>query len=164
MSEEFPYRLRVLRLLTEALQEITPANGYVSDVSKSVFRGRSAYGDTDPLPMLSILEVPIPLEQFRSPVDSSQAGGPWDLIIQGFVDDDRYNPTDPAHILLADVKQRLAKERTRLNDDGAFGLRTITRINIGQGIVRPPDEISAKAYFWLGVAVVVVEDLLKPYD
>jgi hypothetical protein len=163
MMQDYPFRLRVLRLMTEALEEIIPANGYKSDLKGAVFRGRAVFDAGDPLPMLSILEVPMPLEQMRTPTDSSHGGGPWDLIIQGFVGDDRKNPTDPAHILLADVKKRLAQERTRISDGEAFGLKAVTSILIGQGIVRPPDEISAKTYFWLGVAVGVSEDLLQPY-
>lgn len=163
MSEEYPFRLRVLRAMTTALQEITPENGYSHDVSKAVFRGRAAFGETDPLPMISILEVPVPLEQLRVPADAKEAAGPWDLIIQGFLPDDRENPTDPAHILMADVKKRLVQEKMKINEGEAFGMKEVTSIVIGQGIVRPPDDVSAKAYFWLGVAVGVVEDLLNPY-
>jgi len=34
----------------------------------------------------------------------------WQLIVQGFVDDDHANPSDPAHVLAADCQKALAKE------------------------------------------------------
>lgn len=163
MSEDLPFRLRLLIAITDALREISPANGYAIDVSDAVFRGRSNFGEGDPLPMLSILETPQPPEQIRSPVDAKEAAGPWELIIQGFIEDDRYNPTDPAHMVMADVKKRLVLEKRKVNEGEAFGFSQVTSIVIGPGVVRPADEISAKAYFWLGLAVGIVEDLSDPY-
>lgn len=163
MAQDYPFRLRVLKSVTSALQQITPENGYKFDLSKSVFRGRAAFGDDDPLPMVSILEVPIPPEQTKPPLDAKDASGDWDLIIQGFLPDDFENPTDPGHMLMADVKKRLALERVKLNDGEAFGIEAITRLTIGPGTVRPPDDISAKAYFWLSFTIGVVEDQKDPY-
>jgi hypothetical protein len=174
-----PIRLEIHKRLSEALREITPGNGYVSDFSgaegtdaNKVFRGRAIYGTSDPLPMLSILEVPIPIDQRPPPGDSTYSSGGWELMIQGFAVDDRDNPTDPAHVMLADVKKRLVKERKRLNwgpaqgaSAGVLGLgKTITDVKIGPGVVRPPDEVSAKAYFWLTFELELAEDLEDPYQ
>lgn len=169
-----PLRLEVQYRICDALREITPANGYVTDMSgdnenNKVFRGRLIYGDTDPVPMLSLLDVPIPIDQLPAPSDSPDSSGKWELMIQGFAVDDRVNPTDPAHVLMADVKRRLAIERTKANwrvsEDGIFGLgRRVTGLYIGSGIVRPPDEISAKAYFWLNMVLDLTEDLDDPYS
>lgn len=171
MALSNPLRLEIHKRLTAALEEVTVANGYVSELPGKVFRGRAVYGDSDPVPMISILEVPIPIEQKPTPEDSPYGNGGWELMIQGFAVDDRENPTDPAHIMLADVKKRLAIERKKLNwgpaqgpDGGVFGLgRTITKMQIGPGVVRPPDEISAKAYFWLTFELELAEDLEDPY-
>jgi hypothetical protein len=174
-----PLRLEVHKRLSAALREITPANGYVSDFSgaegstdNKVFRGRAVFGAKDPLPMISILEVPIPIDQRPPPGDSTYSSGGWELMIQGFAVDDRENPTDPAHVMLADVKKRLAKERKKLSwgpaagpSAGVFGLgRSITNMKLGPGVVRPPDEVSAKAYFWLTIELELVEDLEDPYQ
>lgn len=175
-----PIRLEIHKRLSEALREITPANGYVMDFSgaegtenNKVFRGRAIYGDSDPLPLISILEVPIPVDQRPVPGESTYGNGSWELMIQGFAVDDRANPTDPAHIMLADVKKRLAIERKKLlirglasnPASGVLGLgRNITNMQIGPGVVRPPDESSAKAYFWLTFELELVEDLEDPYQ
>lgn len=170
-----PFRLEVQKRLADVLREITPANGYIYDFSgaegtddNKVFRGRAIYGDGDPIPMLSILESPIPLDQLPSPTGSGYNAGSWELMIQGFVEDDKDNPTDPAHVAMADVKKRLALEAkkvsARTDEAGPLGLlRHVTEITIGVGVVRPPDEISAKAYFWLLIVLDLVEDVTDPY-
>jgi len=172
MTLSNPLRLEIHKRLTAVLEEITVANGYAVDLEGKVFRGRAIYGESDPLPMVSILEVPIPIDQRPAPGDSTYGSGGWELMVQGFAADDRDNPTDPAHIMLADVKKRLATERKKLSwgptqgsTAGILGLgRTITNFAIGPGVVRPPDEISAKAYFWLTIELELAEDLEDPYQ
>lgn len=164
-----PIRLEILKRMTDVLKEITPANGYVTDILDHVYRGRGVYGDETPLPALSILEAPIPLDQLPSAKDNQSLAGQWELVVQGWVDDDRKNPTDPAQVLLADVKKRLAIERKKLDwdkpEDGIFGLgRFVTAMYIGAGVVRPPEEISAKAYFWLTITLDIAEDMAEPYE
>jgi hypothetical protein len=175
MPFAYPLRLQIQYNICDALREITPGNGYATDMSgtgddNKVFRGRLIFGDSDPVPMLSLLDVPIPVDQLPAPKDSTASSGQWELMIQGFAVDDRTNPTDPAHVLMADVKRRLSRERAKANYRGAdtngiFGLgRYVTGIYIGSGVVRPPDEISAKAYFWLNMVLDLAEDLDDPYD
>lgn len=166
-----PLRLRILKALSAALEEISPDNGdYWTDLSPSpevprrVFRGRVVFGDSDPLPMVSILEVPLPPDQFPSTSPNPNRFGPWQLMIQGFLWDDENDPTDPAQYLVADVVSRLAQERVKKYDSLILGFECIDDINIGVGVVRPPDEISAKAYFWLPIDIVLAEDLTRPYS
>lgn len=164
-----PVRLEVEKRLTAVLEEIMVVNGYQHDLSGSVYRGRLYFGDETPLPMMSILEPPITMDQLPTPKDSTAQVGPWELVLQGYVTDDRDNPTDPAHILLADVKKRLALEKTKTNwnteEEGIFGLgRTVIDLYIGVGVVRPPDEISAVAYFWLPITLDIAEDFIEPYN
>lgn len=164
-----PLRLRILKALTDALREITPANGYATDVQGQVYRGRVIFGENDALPLLSVLEVPIPLDQTEAPADTEFSSGGWEIMVQGFVTDDPTNPTDPAHFFMADVKKRLARERKKAlameAENGIFGLgNAITGMRIGAGVVRPPDEISAVAYFWLTITLDMVEDLADPYE
>ena len=164
-----PLRLRILKAMTAALKEISPANGFATNVQGNVFRGRVIFGENDPIPLLSILEVPIPLDQTPAPTDSEFSSGGWEIMVQGFVTDDPENPTDPAHLFMADVKKRLAQERRKAlamkSEEGIFGLGNfVTGMRIGAGVVRPPDEISAVAYFWLTVTLDIVEDLSDPYE
>ena len=166
---EKPLRLRILEAVTAALEEITPANGYYHDMSGRVRRGRVIFGRDDEPPFISILEAPIPLESAEPPRNAAIDKGPWELLIQGFVKDDIDHPTDPAHYLLADVRKRLAVERRKTNwrkpEDGPFGFgKFVDKLRIGAGVVGPADEISPESYFWLVLALDIVEDLSDPYE
>jgi hypothetical protein len=164
MPLSHPFRLHVLRQLTACLKQITPAGGYVHDLSNKVYRGRTVFGSETEVPFVSILEVPIPLDQLSAPGDSALSAGGWDLLIQGFVEDDTKNPTDPAHVLMADVRKRLGIERKRVRDFSILGMKEVTDMTIGPGVVRPPDaDISSKAYFYLSVTLNLAEDLEDPY-
>lgn len=159
-------RIRVLDALAADIASIRITDGYTHDLDAScVFWGRGIFGDKDPLPMISILEVPIPLDQIVPPPDSSYSNGTWELLIQGFVKDDAKSPTRPAHRLMADVKKKLALTKRRNRDFDLFGMGNhITDIRIGTGVVRPPDEVSSKAYFWLNLSLDIVEDLSDPFE
>lgn len=161
-----PTRLRILKALTATLEEINPDNGYTHDLRDKVFRGRDLFGDNDPIPMLSILEAVEGGEQIASPATSPIDAGPWTLIIQGFIDDDIWNPSDPAHHLMAEVKKRLVQERMGDQQYNMLGLgpKLVTAIALSRGVVRPPgDAVSDKAYFWLRLTLTVVENLNDPY-
>ena len=163
-----PTRLDIHKRLTALLETITTANGFQHDMAGKVFRGRGVYGDETPLPMLSILEAPIPDEPPAQPGSGTEQKIRQQLVIQGFVEDDRINPTDPAQVLLAETKSVLAVERSKVDwnkpEDGILGLgRTVTDLYIGAGVVRPADEISDKAYFWLNLTLEFVEDLADPF-
>lgn len=159
-----PFRLRVLKALTAALEEIVPT-GHTESLSGKVFRGRDLFGDDDPVPMLSILEAVDEKAQVAPPVSGTTYTGPWELLIQGFVDEDRLHPSDPAEFLMADVKVRLIQERIRDRDYNILGMGgKVTGLEISQGVVRPPDDISGKAYFWLRLTLKIVENLADPYS
>ena len=157
-------RLTILKALTTLLESITIANGYQHTLTGRVLRGHAVIGDR-PLPLVSIIE------SFNPDREPDEAGGhqsrvqkdKWILLVQGWVDDDFDNPTDPAHLLLADVKKCLSR---LINDDDAEyclgGL--IVNARIEPGVVRPPDENSAKAFFWLRLQLEVTERLDDPYS
>lgn len=166
------FRLKVLKAVSACLAAIEPEpEGYqhdfrpTADVPVRVFRGRKFFGDNDPLPMVCILETPIPLEPISSPYDATETAGGFALTVQGFCEDDPLHPTDPAHILMADVKLALAREKAKAARPGGyiFGMREITGLEIGQGTVQAPDEVSSKAYFVLSLVVHMSEDLADPY-
>ena len=163
-----PFRLRVLKALTETLEAISTANGYQHDLNGKVFRGRAVFGNSDPLPMISILEAISPQsESGMAPTDGQQIEN-WELLIQGFVEDDEQNPTDPAYYLLADVKQCLSDARsmrdpaTQARNILGMGNR-VSELRFSQGVVRPADEVSDKAYFWLTLEIKAVEDHARPF-
>lgn len=160
-----PLRLRILKALTAALQEITIANGYASDLGAHVYRGREYFGDDQPLPMVAILESPDEDFQEPAPRFSGANAGTWRIFIQGWVEDEMENPTDPAHILMADVKKRLAIEGKLALKHNAFGMGgAVDSLAFTPGVVRPPDAISGRAYFWVVLHLRVVEDMTNPYS
>lgn len=169
MALDEPFRLAAMMALTEWLEGITISAGYKHDLAGAVFRGRMLFGKDDPVPMVSILENPIAQERLPPPDKSRTDSGPWDLMVQGFAIDDRANPTDPAYRLLADVQRRLSElKQERDSATGILGLGKkapmIDTIVLSAGVVRPPDEISEKAYFWLAFTLGLVEDHANPYN
>lgn len=184
MTALVPFRLRVLRALTACLKTITPANGYQSnlsdflpddaetaDLQSRVFRGRDQFGFNDPRPMVSILEHPRAIDALLAPNNHPERVGEWDILIQGFVTDDPENPTDPAHMLVADVQAALAKEAARRLAGRApdiLGLGAscpcVTKLAIGSPVCRPADgEISDVAFFFLTVTLTLAEDASQPF-
>ena len=180
MNDGEPFKLRVLRALTDAIKDVTPANGYGFDLSdfdpgdgammERVFRGRPWFGDSDPIPMVSVLE---PVEEadylFTVPSDDASGSYEWPLLVQGFVNDDPVHPTDPAYRLMRDVRRRLVREKKRRKPGmnttdplgtSQFGLPgcRVTDLRVSTGKVRPADDVSAKAYFWMVVTLTVTED------
>lgn len=174
-----PLRLRIQQGLTDVLKGVTPAHGYQHDLSDfidkngetrtRVFRGRNIFGSSDPIPMISILESPHAEPSMQDfPPGAGVNVGPWDLLIQGFVEDDPVNPTDNAHLLMADVKLALIRERQAAYggnpSPNIFGTgRAVRDIKIGTGVVRPPDDVSAYACFWLTLTLTIGENLLDPF-
>ena len=172
-----PFRLRVLKAVSEAIKSINVPDGYTVDMrdftdeagrtAERVFRGRNEYGDNDPLPMASILEDPRAMDANNANEDETPSAGEYRLLIQGFVDDDRENPTDPAHFLAADIITALVKTKNdKYNILGLGGkMPCVYKLSIGQPVVRPPDdEISIVAFCYITLTLILVEDLEKPYD
>lgn len=171
MNPGKPIRLGVMQVITDFLAtEVCPDNGYHNDLrgtgeQQRVFRGRAEYFNSDPLPCVSVLEGLNPDVDAKSPQqDRPSVGGSWKqsnlwvLLVQGWVDDDRTNPTDPAYYLAADVQRALAKlAATRIGG-------VVESVRMEAPVVRPPDqEVSSKAYFWMRYVVRIVDDLAKPY-
>lgn len=160
-----PFRLRVTKAISATLEAVNPDNGFEYDLRGVVTRGRTRIGENEPVPMVTILEAPIPLEwKFRNG-DNDHGSGNWELLVQGFVPDDKINPTDPAHRLMAEVKHVLIGEKRRDRGRNAFGLGgKVMEVFVGQGAVRPPEFASDKAFFWLTLTLKLAENLDNPYE
>jgi hypothetical protein len=162
-----PIRLRALKGLTRCFEAITVANGYKNDLPGKVFRGRRTFGDDDPIPLVAMNDFPLQEDEIPTPRGGTARGTPWQLLVQGFVDDDHLHPSDPAHVLAADCQKALALEAKKNSDlkPNILGLGgLITDIKIGAPVVNAPDEISAKAYFFFPLTLTIVEDLENPYE
>jgi hypothetical protein len=170
-------KLLVLKALTALLEGINPANvdpatdaAYAIDMSAAWFRGKLEGGEEMPDLFGSILEMP------RTPQpaiagEGSVRSSKWQLLIQGFVPDDKLHPTDPAYDIGGKIEQRLV--RVIELDDGGDGkypehFRLAGLINdliIGEGIVRPPQQgISSQAFYYLPVTVDLTTNLANPYE
>lgn len=166
-------KLAALKVLSSWLAGITPGNGYEFDLSgpAAISRGRTIIGADTPLPSLSILESPKPdvglFAGFRGYTFSED----WLLLVQGWVADDKANPTDPAYALAAAVQKRLSgliaekASGSPVNPDVyMLGGRAAT-ILIGPYVVRPPEnQVSSKAFFFLPLRVGIQTDVSQPYD
>lgn len=168
MSAPRPFRLRVLDAVTACLQGITVANGYNYDMATSVRRGRFLFGDDDPVPLIAVNEAPMPEKPQPARPASGFWQGPYELLIQGWVDDDKQNPTDPAHFLLADVRKALSTARAEQDrpgqDNNLFGMAgRVDDFQIGVSIVRPAEQANELANFLLSVTLQIVENMSDPY-
>ncbi|MDR3474325.1 MAG: hypothetical protein P4M09_21960 [Devosia sp.] len=168
-----PFRLQVLDALTALIETITPANGFQNDLSIDgrVIRGRLFIGDDEPVPMVAINEPPLAIEPNLASVQNPSSTGDWDLLIQGWTEDDPKYPCDATYVLAAEVRAVIARQKTRSSgrpgggrgaDLLGFG-PVISDLRIGAPVVRPPDDTSAKACFYLLVTLKITEDMTKPF-
>lgn len=175
-----PFRLRVLKALTDTIKAVTISNGYEIDLGDfvdadtgltqaRVFRGRTMFGDNDPLPMVAILEDPRGQDTPPQPQHTSGAAvGTMRLLIQGFVQDDKDHPLDPAYIASSQIVKALALQKApkpTFSGPDILGFNgRVQSMTIEQPVHRPADnEISEKAYFVLGVTLSLVEKLDDPF-
>lgn len=131
------------------------------DLDGKVFRGRAVFGQEDKVPMLSVLEDPRPEPTEYAGMNNQARHDGWRLLVQGWVEDDKKNPTDPAYRLANVVEKRLA-QLIAVGEGGMpvdpdnymLGIEGVTNIAFGPYVVRPPTEgISAKAFFYMPVKV-----------
>lgn len=157
-------RLVTLKALTTQLQTITAANGYQHDIDPtSVYRGRIELSSDAVLPALTVLEAPkqeLPVAPNEKAPVSKQ---PWELFITGWVHEDILNPTDAAHLLMADTKKCLSQVLDKSSAAYFLG-GLIYGMNFDGGVCRPPDDHSKFAYFMLAVQLNFVECAQDPYD
>lgn len=159
-----PLRLRFLKKVTETIEGVMVANGFRHDLVGKVFRGRYIFGDSDPLPAVSILEPPKEADTVILPGEAigTAAVNDWDLIVQGWAKDDPVNPTDPLYVLMADVKRALIAEAKK---DHPFDFEVVQKVTLGGGVIRPPEEgLSSYAFFWMNMRVTLVEDDEDPFS
>jgi hypothetical protein len=163
-------RLAVLKQICAYVgTEVSTTNGYSIDLTgpRAVARGRFYFGKDDVLPMLSVLENP---RADRTPDDAGwsheQQKDDWVLLLMGWVPDDFENPTDPAHEAMVDVRTALGQFRIAFYEKQLGGTPVdgaLVDIELEPGVVRPPDELSSKAYFWMRVILTISEDIDSLY-
>ena len=161
-------RLLLLKSLCNyLLTEITTANGYNFDLA-AAYRGKKNFGKEVKLPAIVVLENfnPDRLPETIGGVVGTKHKYDQIYLLNGWVDDTNLPPGeqegDAAHRLMGDVKQALGKLLVPRNQSGFFDGLANT-LSIEPGVVRPPDEQSEKAYFWMRIRLEVVEKVGDPY-
>lgn len=164
------YRLKALKALTAHLKLIQDVPGVADyggfNLSTSVFRGRTHYGEESPKSMISILEAPRP-DTGLTTGDNEARVEQWQLLVQGWCPDDTENPTDNLYQMMHVVEMHMQKIIATSNVTGspkyptAYMLgKTIASFAFGPGVVRPPTEgVSSRAFFYLPVRMGLVKDV-----
>jgi hypothetical protein len=171
-----PFRLRAMKQLSLCVKQVNPANDCEFDLSdfvdsagrpaERVFRGRTLFGDNDPRPMVVLLEDPRPADAVNGTSTSPAAVNQFRVLIQGFVEDDREHPLDPAYRLSAEIIRALVRAKANRFDILGLGNKApcVMSLSIGQPVHRPPDdEVSSVAYFLIPVTLGLVENLETPF-
>lgn len=158
-------RLLLLKSLCNyLLTEITTANGYNFDLA-AAYRGKKNFGKEVKLPAIVVLENfnPDRLPETIGGVVGTKHKYDQIYLINGWAEGgDVEQEEDSAHLLMGDVKQALGKLLVPRNQSGFFDGLANT-LSIEPGVVRPPDEQSEKAYFWMRTRLEVVEKVGDPY-
>lgn len=174
-------KLSLMRKLCAHIEGITRAAGYQFDlhpqpdehgvVVPRVYRGRAVFGDNDPVPLISVLEGPVPDRDPRfAALNQVKREDDWIIFVQGWAATPQQNPTDPAYQLMAAVERRLSEiVSSRLSglplNPAAYMLGgAISGFSIGPGVVRPPqDGVSSKAFFYLPCVIRLPVDVTQPF-
>lgn len=174
-------KLAAMVALTGLLETMTRANGYEYDLAPvrddsgklfpRIYRGRTVFGDDDPVPCLSILEGPLPDENPRYADDNNGVRTEqWVLFLQGWAETNKDNPTDPCYAMMACVQRHIS----RVVQKRQSGLPSypdvymlggaVVSFTIGPGVVRPPqDGVSSRAFFYLPVVLGLPVDVTEPF-
>lgn len=164
-----PKRLEILKRLTTQLSTITVENGYSHDLAGKIWRGRDKFGDNDKVPMLALLESPRADVGIFAGAEANARQEDWVILVQGWGMDDPLHPTDSGYYLAADVEKCLS-QIMMLGDNGKplnpavhklGGL--IISLEMSPPVVRPPDDLSSKAYFYMPVRLKIATNLADPY-
>lgn len=161
-------RLALVKALCAYLKsEVTVANGYNFDIAM-IRRDKRNFGREMKLPGIAVLENfnPDRLPEVIGGTVGTKHKYDQIYLINGWADNSDLpeggDETDGAHLLMGDVKKALGKLLVPRNQDGFFG-GLATTLSIEPGVVRPPDEQSERAYFWMRVRMELVEKVGDPY-
>ncbi|MGK0583699.1 hypothetical protein [Proteus mirabilis] len=158
-------KLEILKALTSLLETVSSdgnENIRPYNLAGSVYRGRTVFGDNDPVPLVSILEAKgANYADYADDFKIINKTG-WNLLIQGWVDPiDPKQETDPVYELVQDVICALQKINAVRPETGKplypeyyrLGGR-IFELTLGDEVVRPSEvEVSSKAFFYLPIVI-----------
>lgn len=158
-------RLDIVTQLTELLEGITTANGFVSNLEGSVYRGRWNFGtEINNKTFISIVEAS---DQFEPNHASDARVRRHELKLQvwgvtaGYAD--TKHPSDEAYILLADALKRLAEINNPTSAFYFLGNKLAAPMRLDSGVVRAPEDgLCRTPFFVANILLPYVEDLMSP--
>jgi len=164
-------QLVILKRLSVQLEGITPAAGYDFNLAGRVYRGRSQFGSDEPLPFVSILESvrpdARPIEAGHEKLVRTER---WDLLIQGWCEENRDFPTDELYRMKGAVESRIAQIVAKDAQGnpvypGAYRLGgLIAELRIGPGVVRAATpQVGGAEAFYLPLSLTYAINLADPY-
>lgn len=165
-------QLRILKGLTAHLEGVTPINGYDFDLTGRVYRGKARFGAEEPVPFVSILESmrpdPRPMEAGNERLNREER---WELLIQGWLKENREYPTDDLYLLKGAVEKRLSEIVAVDGQGNPVSPRHVYRLGgliaglrIGPGVVRAATpQVGGTEAFYLPILVIYVINLADPY-
>lgn len=165
-------QLAILDALTGLLEGINPDNDYDYDLRGRVFVGRLIFGNSDPVPVISVVESPRPdpfaLSEVQSKLKRLER---WELFVQGWAEgEDITQPTRETYLLKGVVEMRLAR-MAQLKPNASGGLYPEFRLGglvgeaqIGPGSVRPADgrDVS-RPFFFIPLQLTYNRDLANTF-
>lgn len=166
-------RYAIIQAIAAHLETVTVDNDYGFDLADAVYIGRRSFGDSDPLPAVTLLEVPDVQVPGSRPESGDAQTTDWEFFVQGFVRvADPNEPLADAYALMADVTKALSAVIDPANNPrhGATPNNIylvggkVTRFDIGGFHVRQSDESPSHSNFYLRLRIGVVEKLTNPYD
>lgn len=175
-----PAELLILQRFQELLEGMNrttpdPNTGtfYPFDLNNKVFLDKTSIGAQVQGPFLSLLEAPVPEDEFFAGEGRVKSSGEWKLLLQGFVDLDKSlaNPLAPAYVFRAQCRQRLSRiVAERDHGRGPEFPETyrlgglISGLRIYRGVVRPPETgVTSMAFFYVPLVVELATDNTNPY-
>jgi hypothetical protein len=129
----------------------------------AVYRGRKTVSEAKYA--ISVLEAPRAVIGSPADLEGSQRAEDWTLNVQGWPPEDRTNPSDPAYVMAAAVRQRLGRLIAADKSTGEpvytadflFG-NMVNNIAFGATIVSPPTEgVSEYAFWYVPMVISLVQ-------
>jgi hypothetical protein len=162
-----------LRLMAPGQQEYRDRDDAVYDLSSSVYLHRVLFGADTAAPFLSLLPAPKQEPYDAADMERLTSRSDWLLLLQGYERNDG-DEIEAAYYLMAAaqahlsriVEQRKSGSGPKYPDEHLLGLNgVVTALDIGQGIVRPPDgQQVARTFFYIPLVVSYVVDMTTPYS
>lgn len=158
-------RLDIVIKMTELLEGITPANGFVNDLTGKVYRGRWNFGtEVNQVTFISLVEAADQFEPNHT-TDARERRSELKLQVWGVTGSfaNTKHPSDEAYILLADTLKRLSEVNNPTSSYYFMNNLLAAPMRLDTGVVRAPEDgLCRTPFFVANIALPYVENLQNP--